>query len=365
MQGRTALMLLLTLAVSPFAVAEEESGPPPLPVLTVEPDAVSVMGVSSGGYMATQLAVAWPETFSGLAVFAAGPWHCARGSLHHALNQCMNTRDGLPDLDAIEAQRADYQAQNLVGSDAALAQQRVFIWHGAQDAVIAPRLGELLAEQYRHWLADPQRQLEFRLAPQAAHGWPTADDTKEAPLVPCGEEASPYLLDCDTSNADDALAWLYPQRHPDATQGGAASIAAGTLYPFDQRDFYTGRRLAETGYVYVPESCEQGRPCALTVALHGCNMSSERIGEAFARHSGLNRWASQHRLVVLYPQAEPSLPNPQGCWDWWGYDESTWQLHPLHDTHNGRQTAALKAMVDHISGRGPLQEKKESRAATF
>ena len=74
-------------------------------------------------------------------------------------------------------------------------------------------------------------------------------------------------------------------------------------------------------------------------------MSAEQIGDTFARHSGLNDWAAANRRVVLYPQAETSLPNPQGCWDWWGFAESAWQLDPLHDTREGTQTSALMAMI--------------------
>ncbi|EWG99970.1 PHB depolymerase family esterase [Halomonas sp. BC04] len=77
-------------------------------------------------------------------------------------------------------------------------------------------------------------------------------------------------------------------------------------------------------------------------------MDSKQIGEAFVRHSGLNEWAVANQRVVLYPQAETSLANPQGCWDWWGFTESTWQLDPLHDTREGVQVRALMAMIDRL-----------------
>ncbi|TDX22203.1 hypothetical protein DFO67_13013 [Modicisalibacter xianhensis] len=114
------------------------------------------MGVSSGGYMATQLAVAWPERFSGLAVFAAGPWGCAQGALSRAKTQGMETRLGLPDLAELARRYAQYLDNDRVGDPAALAEQRVYLWHGENDDVIDPRLEELLAEQYRDWLADSE-----------------------------------------------------------------------------------------------------------------------------------------------------------------------------------------------------------------
>src|SRR5215204_928071 len=38
---------------------------------------VTVSGISSGGYMAVQLGVAYSAVFSGVGVFAAGPFACA------------------------------------------------------------------------------------------------------------------------------------------------------------------------------------------------------------------------------------------------------------------------------------------------
>ena len=66
------------------------------------------------------------------------------------------------------------------------------------------------------------------------------------------------------------------------------------------------------------------------------------------RYSGLNEWAATNGRVVLYPQAESSLANPQGCWDWWGFAESTWQLDTLHDSRDGTQIRALMAMMERL-----------------
>ncbi|WP_328732013.1 alpha/beta hydrolase-fold protein [Vreelandella azerica] len=80
--------------VLPAAAQEEEAPPGTLPSLSAAETGASVVGVSSGGYMALQLAVAWPERFAGVGILAAGPWSCSQGSLSLALNQCMMTRRG-------------------------------------------------------------------------------------------------------------------------------------------------------------------------------------------------------------------------------------------------------------------------------
>ena len=66
------LALLLAAAASALSA--------PLPRLAIDRNQVSVSGLSSGGYMATQLHVAYSSVFRrGAGVVAAGPWHCAEG----------------------------------------------------------------------------------------------------------------------------------------------------------------------------------------------------------------------------------------------------------------------------------------------
>ena len=100
--------------------------------------------------------------------------------------------------------------------------------------------------------------------------------------------------------------------------------------------------MGATGYLYVPKVCEKGR-CRVHVAFHGCRQSAER----FARDAGYNRWADTNRLIVLYPQVEPSWNpfafNPRGCWDWWGYSGA------LYHTREGAQIREVMAMLKRLA----------------
>ncbi len=147
------------------------------------------------------------------------------------------------------------------------------------------------------------------------------------------------VLACDEDVARDMLDWLYPERDVQTAE-------PGELVAFDQSAF-AAKGLADTGYLYVPASCQE-EACPVTIALHGCQMSTNAIDDTFVSHSGLNHWAARHRQLVLYPQVDSSLSNPQGCWDWWGYAESLWQQNPLHDTREGAQISALMAMLDRL-----------------
>ncbi|WP_447956693.1 poly(3-hydroxybutyrate) depolymerase [Vreelandella sp. EE7] len=330
---------LLSMAGANSDAVAENGTPGALPPLGTAHGQASTVGVSSGGYMASQLAAAWPERFKGLGVVAAGPWGCAQGTLSLALRQCMQVSRGLPSLEALDERLARYREQSLVGSREALGALRVFIAHGDDDEVVAPELGALLARQWRGWSAEDQ----VRFTPGSqGHGWPVRLPAQASvgphALGGCRQGGGSFVLACDDDLAADMLEWLYPER------AGAASD--GALIAFDQSDF-AAKGLADTGYLFLPEACEEGG-CPVTVALHGCQMSVEDIGDVFIRHSGLNDWAAAHGQVVLYPQAESSLANPQGCWDWWGFAESTWQLNPQHDTREGVQVQALMNMLDRL-----------------
>jgi hypothetical protein len=69
------------------------------------------------------------------------------------------------------------------------------------------------------------------------------------------------------------------------------------------------------------------------------------FGTTFVRNAGYNKWADSNGIVVLYPQATatPLQGNPEGCWDWWGYDDKDYA------TKNGRQMSAVHAMVQRIA----------------
>lgn len=327
------LLLMGTTLAATAALGDPEA----LPSLDAGKEDASVVGISSGGYMATQLAVAFPERFAAVGVLAAGPWGCAEGSLNRALNHCMTTADGEPSLDRLENRRRRYESAQLVGPREALSQLRVYVWHGEDDEVVEPVLGDLLAAQWERWLASPE-QLHVERREETGHGWPVRLHDAPPPqlLGDCQQGGGSYLLACDDDVAGDMLSFLYPERE-------SQSAGQGQLRAFDQSVFAVSG-MADSGFVFIPEGCEQGG-CEVTLALHGCQMSEDAIDDTFVRHSGLNEWAAAHRQIVLYPQAESSMMNPQGCWDWWGYAERSSRLTPQHDTREGAQVEALMAML--------------------
>lgn len=70
------------------AVVAKEAGAASLAAYNADPRTVSVSGLSSGGFMAAQLGVAYSSTFQGgFGVFAGGPFDCARNQQVRAFHR--------------------------------------------------------------------------------------------------------------------------------------------------------------------------------------------------------------------------------------------------------------------------------------
>ena len=345
----TAALLALTGLGAPAAGAPavEDDGLPSLRI-----DDTYVAGISSGGYMATQLQVAFSGRIAGAAVFSAGPYWCAMNSVVVALQSC--TVDHVPTpMPVIYETTERYAAEGRIDPLANLADSPTYFFHGTLDPTVVRTVADNLAEFYRHYGVP----LTYRDRVAAGHGW-------ISPLgpVPCDQTAPPYINDCSPYDAQaDSLRTMLG-----SVEAPNTGPPRGTLRPFDQDRYAVAPRLGNgdvtrsggpaigmgsTGYVYTPYSCAGGARCDVVVALHGCQQTAEQIGDTFARTSGLNAYADTNRFVVLYPQARPDggpvIVNPKGCWDWWGY------LGPNdtdYATKLGPQMRTVMAMVDALGG---------------
>ena len=100
--------------------------------------------------------------------------------------------------------------------------------------------------------------------------------------------------------------------------------------------------MANDAWAYVPANCAANQSCKLHVVFHGCKQNVATVGSQFYQNTGYNRWADTNNIVVLYPQANTTYANPNGCWDWWGYDDVNFP------GKSGGQMVAVKTMIDRI-----------------
>ena len=307
----------------------------------IDPGAITVSGVSSGGYMAVQMQVAYSRRIAGAGVIAGGPFYCAENQLALALTRCFHP-DAVdqPDPARLAWLTELLAAQGRVDPVDGLRDDRVWIFSSPDDTVVYQRVSDRLLDYYTAFV-DPAR-IAYVNHVRGEHSMPTADFG-----FPCaykGASTNPgdhFINDCDYDAAGAMLTHLLGRvrRLTDAP--------AGRLLAFDQAEFIASPEahgMGPSGYTWVPDACAQGARCRLHVAFHGCLQAASRIGDTFARHAGYNRWADANRVVVLYPQATASLPqgNGNGCWDWWGYDD------PDYMTRDGRQMAAVRRMIDRL-----------------
>ncbi len=354
---RSALIVLALVAGlegRPAAAAN------PLAAYDVDPATVSVSGLSSGGFMAAQLGVAYSATFkAGFGVFAGGPYDCARNQNYTA---CMYNQT--PAISTPVANMRSWSG-NQIDATGNLANRKIFIWVGSSDTTVGPNPANQLKAQLANF--DSSGNVSSIVTSGAAHTFPT--DFSGSGDNSCSSAASPYVSNCSYDGAGAVLSWIY------GTLGARnAGTLGGTIVAFDQTAFLSGNGMDTTGYLYVPAACAAGGStvCKLHVALHGCLQSHNNISMTFINNTGYNKWADTNNIIVLYPQAIPdntshatwdsgSLPNPNGCWDWIGWYGSS------ADQKGGAQMAALVAMVNKITsgfGGGAVPPAPTGLAAT-
>jgi poly(3-hydroxybutyrate) depolymerase len=327
--GLAAVSLAAVSVVAPASAAA--SGLPRLDIT-----GVYVTGVSSGGFMATQLQVAYSGTFDGAAIVAAGPYDCGQGTVTDFASCDIGAS-----LPALEKQAVTWSARGLIDPVSDLAGKPVYVYHGTLDPVVSSIVSSAGVAFYQHFKAD----VDYHNQDPAGHGWPTPDG-----VLPCSVTAAPFLINCGDDPEGQMLAhWLGSVNAPHK------GTPEGTLSSFSQDRYAPGGSapalgMGSTGLLYTPPACARGAACKLVVALHGCLGGQYLTGEEFPRRGNLDTYADTNHLVILYPQAIASLQpyNPQGCWDWWGYDG------PDFAVKKAPQMVTIMNMVHALGGRpGP------------
>jgi len=296
---------------------------------------VYVAGISSGGYMAGQLQIAYSSRIRGTAVFGAGPYYCAQNNAVQALYGC--AANTYPDyLGTLESDASLWSAYGWIDPIGNLSGLPVWVYHGSQDTAIAASVSK---DGASFW-SDFGARVTSATGNGAGHAWVTPYGTNA-----CGATGSPYLNNCGTDPEHDLLATLLGSVNAENT-----GPLTGTLTRFDQNAYAIGGSAAAldmsgAGFAYVPKSCAAGSACRLLVALHGCAQGYDTVGTAFVDRANLDQYADTNDMIVLYPQATSGASNPYGCWDWWGYLGAT--NYPIH---GGAQIETIMNMVGALGG---------------
>lgn len=349
-----SLLFLLGLLILPFrSVSAQE-----LPRYHIDPQRVTVSGISSGGYMAVQVDVAFSGSVHGVGVVAGGPFQCARsGALDYtttAVTVCTGImgHSGDPDLDKVMELTRDAGERKVIDDPSNLCGQPVYLYSGTADTVVPQGVMSVLKGFYEKTAGCGKRaDIAYVSDQPVVHAY-VVDDPK---LISCAdlaklpaEKRAPYICNGDYDTAGAILKHLYGK-----LKAKTAPVAAH-LKTFSQKPFImhpysaTQDAMHESGHVYVPAACEKGAVCGLHVAIHGCHQNQDESKDAFYTQTGYNGWAEANNIIVLYPQAKAvgsimDPINPEGCWDFWGYNRVDFYQR------GGPQLSAIAKMINQLS----------------
>jgi poly(3-hydroxybutyrate) depolymerase len=320
----------------------------------------SVSGISSGAFMAVQFGTAWSSVIKGVGVVAGGPYWCAKADADDLMNgftlPIMNATGpcmaGPPTELGSSFAKADAKAASGdIDPLKFVSRQKVYVFHGYNDAVVAKSVTDAAADFYRHYLGEANRgNLFYQTTIGAGHSLVIEQEPHKAGLNDCKDNAVPYIDQCGYDQAGIILQHIYG-----ALNAPNRGKLTGSLWQFDQSaytkpDSPSALSMGDTGYVFLPKACEDGAACRVHIALHGCKQDVGDIERRFVENTGYNAWADTNHLIVLYPQTRTSsfAPfNPQACWDWWSYVNHG----DSYVTKSGPQIKAIKAMLDALTAR--------------
>jgi hypothetical protein len=382
-----ALWAVLACAIFPDVSAAEHQNVSIEPLAAykkLDPSGVTVSGISSGAFFAHQFHVAYSSVVKGAGIVAGGPYACAdqvdsitpplgnpfivalvprRVVASLAVCTHFGRSDfkqagwqfpGKPDANDLRKAAIRAHAERMIDDPSNLANSRVWLFHGDRDVGVAKSTMQELRNFYQ-LMGVPAANIEVKDGPDAKHGMPIK-------ALPSGDSGShcklpdpSFLVRCDYGAAELLLRHLYS----DASSAPGSPSGSGRIVGFDQTEFFDetekSTSLHESGYLYVPATCENssesGAKCRLHVAFHGCEQDVGKIHDLFFRDAGYNAWADTNHIIVLYPQATPWLRladlsqisgNPKGCWDWWGYSGDDYL------GRNGKQMRAVREMIGRV-----------------
>lgn len=304
-----------------------------LPQLNIDTTQTTVSGLSSGGFMAAQLHVAYSATFKkGAGIVAGGPFYCAEGSIVNATGRCMSSPAGIP-TSSLVTTTSNWASQGIIDPVANLQSSKVYLFSGSIDSTVKTGVMDALKTYYNSFV--PAANVVYKKDIAAEHAMIT-DDFGSA----CSTKGSPYINDCNFDLAGAMLAHFYGTLTP----RNNGTLPAGNFVEFNQSQFITGHGMAPTGWAYIPQACTAGTQCRVHVVLHGCQQNVTLVQQQYVRNTGYNRWADSNNIVMIYPQTSTQATN--SCWDWWGYDSASYAKK------SGPQMVAIKAMVDQVSAGG-------------
>ena len=237
----------LTFASLIFILAASAQAAERLGSYPVDPNQVSVAGISSGAFMANQMHIAHSADIMGAAMIAGGLYGCAveaveddgvRALASQAVFDCMSLPSNLNEPSAYADRVKEFAARGWIDPTSNLAKSRIYFFTGGSDSVVASKTVETAKATYDALGVSAESVVfEDRSGPAASagHSWVTKGFAEA-----CDANESPYLDNCNYDQAGAELKGIYGQDLKPPV--GAAS---GRIVAFDQTEFVSGKATAD------------------------------------------------------------------------------------------------------------------------
>lgn len=296
---------------------------------------VSVSGISSGAYMATQMHVAHSALFKGVGIVAGGPYYCCKGDFDR-IPDCTVNGSKIDALELADIALAYSEIEQIDSTDN-LIESKVYIICGTLDNRVAPETTKK-TEEFYDFFVEKKENIKAVYDLEAAHTFPTERYGTE-----CTVSERPYIAKCGYNTAFEILNHIYGnlKRPTEDTK------ADGLFTYYDQREFIPTESgphhsLDAAAMAYIPTKCMTESGCKIHVAFHGCKQGRDLLEEEFARNTGYNEVGELNDIIILYPQIVPNEVNLPGCWDWYGF------TGPAHATKEAIQISAVYKTVQRV-----------------
>jgi poly(3-hydroxybutyrate) depolymerase len=148
-------MLAFLASLANAADAQEQLGS-----FNIDPNKVSISGISSGAFMANQFHIAHSELIMGVGNIAGGLYTCAvwrvdetnkrlDANITRALDRCMFAKAPLEPVETYRQRAEAFAEAGWIDPLSALDGDKVYLFTGRADSVVNPAIVERAAEVYR------------------------------------------------------------------------------------------------------------------------------------------------------------------------------------------------------------------------
>ena len=221
--------LIGTLLWPPTSRADHDHVPDPPPrtisqklqaIPKLDRTAVTVSGLSSGGFFAHQFHIAFSKLVTGAGIIAGGPFGCVESipnpyvwfwtldrvsaatvaCSHYYGDRYYGLRPSPPKADDSVRLIRDAWRQHAIDDPANLAGHKVWLFHGRSDDVVPSGVESVVKQVYEAFgLREPSLRSDFNASgPSANHGMPVSRfaGASKFPVRTCGEHAPPFVIQC-------------------------------------------------------------------------------------------------------------------------------------------------------------------------